>query len=82
MKKYYIAPEILFEDFSVSTSIAAGCEVKTDLPTSTQCGLKWGKKTLFTDTMSICSMTPGSGTDPYTELCYHNPSEDYNLFNS
>lgn len=83
MKKCYIAPEILFEDFSISTNIAAGCEEKTNLPSYNLCGLKWGKKVLFTDELSACTTKFSSaGTNPYDGLCYHNPDSNYNLFNS
>lgn len=83
MKKRYTAPEILFEDFSISTNIAAGCEEKSNLPSYNSCGLKWGKKTLFTDELAVCTTKFSAVEDsPFDGLCYHNPNSDYNLFNS
>ena len=43
MKKAYSKPDIVFEDFSLSTNIAAGCEENPSLYTETvnTCGVKW-----------------------------------------
>lgn len=82
MKKAYIAPEIMFEDFTISTNIAAGCEAKSDLQAGGQCGFKWGKSVIFTDEVLSCTKKVVSGDGNYDGLCYHNPSEDYNVFNS
>lgn len=84
MKKAYVKPEIAFFDFTLSTSIAAGCEVKTDLQSLDICGFKppddrW-EGVIFVDRNTACTQTPaGSG---YDTLCYHVPTEAYNLFNS
>lgn len=83
MKKAYVKPEIAFFDFTLSTSIAAGCEVKTDLQSLHSCGFKpdprW-EGVIFVDEATHCNQTPaGSG---YDTLCYHVPTEAYNLFNS
>lgn len=82
MKKAYTAPEIMFEDFTISTNIAAGCEAKSDLQAGGRCGFKWGKKIIFVDETTGCSVEVVSGDGNYDGLCYHNPSEDYNVFNS
>lgn len=82
MKKAYIAPEIMFEDFTISTNIAAGCEAKSDLLAGGQCGFKWGKKVIFTEQVLGCTVKVVPGDGNYDGLCYHNPSEDYNVFNS
>ena len=37
MRKAYSKPQIMFEDFTLSTNIAAGCEVKTNTPSQMQC---------------------------------------------
>lgn len=81
MKKIYSKPEILFEDFSMSDSIAAGCEVTTDLQNAGNCGYKFGKGTVFLDTVQACTYKVTDG-DAYDGFCYHNPSVTYNLFNS
>lgn len=83
MKKAYVKPEIAFFDFTLSTSIAAGCEVKTDIQSLHICGFKPDPRwdgVIFVDETTGCHQTPaGSG---YDTLCYHIPTEDYNLFNS
>ena len=79
-KKQYSAPDIFFEDFSLSTSIAAGCEEKpfdyTDM-----CGVKWSKDNiLFAEGFSNCTKDIIPGDTEYNGLCYHNPSDNYNVF--
>jgi hypothetical protein len=87
MKKAYSKPDIVFEDFSLSTNIAAGCEEKP-FGHSDQCGVKWGKKIIFTLTMTNCGtkivegQESGADADEYNKLCYHNPYESYNVFYS
>lgn len=88
MKKTYSKPDIFFEDFSLSTNIAAGCEEKPFNLTD-DCGVKWGKKIIFTENMTGCTskVVQGSVTDNMVDkenngLCYHNPSDNYNVFMS
>jgi hypothetical protein len=83
MKKAYVKPEVAFFDFTLNTSIAANCEEKTRLPQIDACGWKpdarW-EGTIFVDASTGCDQTPaGSG---YDTLCYHVPTEAYNLFTS
>lgn len=80
MKKAYVKPDIIFEDFTLSTSIAAGCERQTDTPSWNMCGVAFGNMNLFLSSISAC-------TDPVEDdgslgYCYHNPSDLTNLFNS
>lgn len=86
MKKVYSKPDVFFEDFSLSTNIAAGCEEKANFAEET-CGLE----VEFTDTITVTLLNGDISAcapecDPkdygYNNLCYHNPSEDYNLYNS
>ena len=52
MKKLYSKPEIIFESFTLSTNIAANCELKTALPSSTEaCGYQIPRqnKVIFID---------------------------------
>ena len=88
MRKTYSSPDIVFEDFALSTNIAAGCEEKPDNQTE-GCGVKWGKKFIFMDGMTGCTsqVTEGSTSGNMVDednngLCYHNPSESYNVFYS
>lgn len=82
MKKTYSKPDILFESFSLSTSIAAGCEVKITTIAAKQCGMKFGDTVVFTADMgNVCSTKVVDGS-LYDGLCYHVPTESNNLFNS
>lgn len=81
MKKTYSKPEILFEDFSLSTSITAGCELKTPLPSYEEnCAYPTQGGMLFTDQVQACGKTPPGGV--YNGACYHVPADTNNLFNS
>lgn len=88
MKKAYSKPEIVFENFSLSTNIAGDCEVKTWLPSNNSCGLEFtGIGKVFLDTMGGCTEEDGypipsvGGDGEFNGLCYHVPYGD-NLFNS
>lgn len=85
MKKVYKAPEIVFESFSLSVSIAATCPQEANAARGT-CGYEMGYgMVVFLETVHGCKKENG-GT-PIVDgandrLCYHNPSDDYRLFNS
>lgn len=85
MKKIYTKPEIMFENFSLSTNISAGCEEITNLPSAEEgCGFlpdgRWAGGIIFNDDGSgNCQSTPSG---QYDSLCYHAPYEAYNLFSS
>ena len=81
-KKIYSKPEILFEDFSLSTNIAAGCD-KEPFGNVVDCGVKWGKYILFGEEgFSNCSQKITDGANIHDNLCYHNPIDGFNVFNS
>ena len=98
MKKAYSKPDIVFEDFSLSTNIAAGCEERPDAfagSTVQPCGVKWGKGFIFTQSMGGCTKKVVEGKPGSVEnndlnlvdknnnaLCYHNPYDSYNVFYS
>lgn len=82
MKRTYSKPDILFEDFSLSTSIAAGCETIIDGQSQYTCGLVWGRKTVFVQAATGCTTKIIDGDPEYNGLCYHVPIETNNLFNS
>ncbi len=74
MKKVYAKPQIMFEDFSLSTSIAAGCKVFTNLGENI-CGIEdpvFGM--VFTDLITGCETT---GQDKF---CYDVPVSSNELF--
>ena len=93
MKRAYSKPDVYFESFSLSTSIAAGCEEVANFASSSSCGLEYSDNiTLFAESHVGC--TPGFGLSEdakvdgsqfggkFDQLCYHNPSSNYNLFTS
>ena len=82
MKKVYEKPEIMYEDFSLSTSIAVGCEVDTPLPTYEEnCGYPIRGGVVFM-TGTDCTHPPQTEDGEDNGFCYHVPVESNNLFNS
>jgi hypothetical protein len=81
MKKTYEKPDIMYENFSMSTNIAAGCEEKANYGEYI-CGVKWGEGafTLFTDAIFACKTKVVDGSGEYDSLCYHNPTSENNVF--
>lgn len=77
--KEYTKPDIIFDSFSLSTSIAAGCEVKTQTPSDMKCGVEFGPDVMFLEGIDACTDKVVDGTDKY---CYHNPTDTSNMFNS
>ena len=77
MKKNYSKPEIVFESFTLSTNIAAGCEIKHPLPTSGQCGIEFDGDVIFVEGACPDPVVDGTGG-----FCYHNPSDLDRMFNS
>lgn len=85
MKKTYTKPEIVFEDFSLCTSIAANCEIIIDAPASGTCGYAYeggNGQTMFTKqyATNVCNLQIDD--DENNGFCYHVPIESNNLFNS
>ena len=81
MKKTYSKPDIVFEDFSLSTSIAAGCEFSTNFAKGV-CGFKFGDVMIYVEGISGCAEKAADGSPMYNGICYHNPSDDKNIFAS
>lgn len=82
MKKTYIKPEIMFEEFSLSTNIAATCGTPaTHSENQYGCGYAIGRfdQVVFTELMG-CSVQEDDGD--YNGICYHVPTEAYSLFSS
>ena len=84
MKKTYTKPEIMFEDFTLTSNIAASCAVKTYTPSSGECAYIVNDEFLgdiyfFTNDVSACTTTEAD--EDYNGICYHAPY-DANLFNS
>ncbi len=86
MKKVYTAPQILFESFTMSTNIAAGCEAIVGNPSKNTCAYSYedefaGPVSIFTSQVSGCLVTEVQ-EDGYNGFCYHVPNEEFNLFAS
>ncbi len=86
MKRSYTKPEILFEDFTLSVNIAAGCEVIADHGMD-ECGYNVDKDFglefyVFTTQIAGCQNAQLNPNEAYDGLCYHNPSELNNVFSS
>lgn len=82
MKKTYSKPDVIFDSFSLSTNVAADCAFKTPLPKADECGLPTGflNEIIFITEMQGCTRTQGNGQ--WDTICYHQPTEENNLFNS
>lgn len=86
MKKAYSKPQIYFDSFELSQSIAAGCEVIGNMAPGTcayideETGLS-----VFVDSISACADLPQPGTPSdamFGGLCYEIPGEAWNIFSS
>lgn len=84
VKKNYSKPDILFEDFSLSTNIAAGCEVKTNTSGMDECGVKYGPTTVFVSGVDECEKNTviTDGSQDSDSICYHTFADTNNVFNS
>lgn len=86
MKKAYNKPEIMFENFTLNTSIAGdcGCDIG---PAKGSCGVEIrGGETVFVTSLGGCSTGPqtvdGTGEAVYNDsICYHTFNGN-NVFNS
>ncbi|MBR6534270.1 MAG: hypothetical protein IKT65_01720 [Clostridia bacterium] len=86
MKKTYTAPDVFYEDFSITTNIASACEEKTNAA-KWECGYEYlPGLNIFASNIPGCHITNGvleqDGDAIWDSLCYHVPIDDYNLFNS
>lgn len=78
MKKAYTKPEITFDDFSLATTIAAGCAVQSG-PHENSCGFDFGGKNLFIQSPICKDPTEDNGGSLF---CYNVPFDAAKLFNS
>ena len=82
MRKAYSKPDIMFEDFSLSTSIADNCSVKTRTYHQWSCGVQFGTLTVFTTEVVGCRQSGNIAVTngEFNGLCYHVPHNGQNLF--
>lgn len=83
MKKAYSKPQIIFDSFELSQSIASGCE-GIALQAENECAVRVelegiGNIDIFNTTPSPCTT---SGPGDHDLVCYHVPSDDNNVFSS
>lgn len=76
MKKEYKKPELLFDSFELSTSIAVGCGIITKLPSEGSCGYNDNGQIIFTSSLTGCEY---EGND---KICYDVPFDSNKLFSS
>ena len=85
MKKAYTKPDIIFEDFSLSTNISAGCEVRANAVEGS-CGYTiqnaMGQERVIFIVGNTGCLTVVGENDMDDKFCYHVPSEANNLFSS
>lgn len=85
MKKTYSKPDIAFESFSLATSIAGNCEVKTDTKGGGECGYPMDQVGVIflIEMIGGCQVKiTEEQSSRYNGFCYHVPTENNNLFNS
>lgn len=87
MKKVYSKPEIMFEDFTLTTNVASGCDVPTNLPSQNECGMDFSGVVVFMTGMTGCTgvqidPTAPNGDGEYNGICYHVFSDERNIFAS
>ncbi len=84
MKKRYSSPDIAFESFSLATSIAGNCELKTDTKADGECAYFMdGVGSVFVTGMYACTVQITDDQNfNFNGFCYHVPVENCNLFNS
>ena len=80
MKKAYSKPEIYFDSFELSSSIAAGCEYKANFAAGACALADPAFGNVYLDGISGCAVTQVDGA--YNGICYHVPSDNTNLFSS
>jgi len=81
LKKQYIKPDVVFEDFSLSTTIANGCETNITNATKGVCGVDFGGWFVFVSGVNECITQIEDGS-MFDGLCYHVPNADNNVFGS
>ena len=79
-KKPYSKPQIIFEDFSLCTNIAAGCEYKANSVVDV-CSYSYpGGFNSFTFRPVCMNVVRDDGLS--LKPCYYIPTSDDNIFNS
>lgn len=78
MKKAYVKPEVYFENFQLSASIAAGCTLISN-SAENLCPVADKDLGVTYITDNACTYTTPGEND---QICYHNPSDQTKVFTS
>lgn len=78
MKKQYKKPDILFDSFELSQSIAAACAYISNQE-RTICPVDIGGSMSLFSELGVCTLTPPAGDNT---VCYDVPSLDSKIFGS
>lgn len=80
MKKAYVKPEVYFESFELSASIALACPKQNQVHAQDVCGVVVpGVGNVFLYGIQGCEWQEADGKH---SVCYHNPDSTQSLFNS
>ena len=80
MKKTYVKPQIAYESFQLSTSIAASCAFLSTGAVQYVCPVvdpDTNFKLFADDPASLCDTVPAN-----SKICYDVPTENWNVFSS
>ncbi len=81
MKKTYIKPQIAYESFQLSTSIASGCDLFASNMAQYVCPVTDPDSgfTIFSEANAQCDTVPVGGND---SVCYDVPMANWMVFSS
>lgn len=82
MIKNYEKPQIIFEDFSLSTNIAANCDIIISNQSEGVCAYEDKRNDKFVFTTQITGCTTKEDDGDFNGICYHVPIDTKDLFNS
>lgn len=80
MKKSYVKPQVYFENFQLSASIAETCGTPVHTHTMGACYFEFGPMKLYI-TEEVCTDS-AIEYDKNNGTCYHNPDSQQSLFAS
>ena len=79
MKKAYVKPQVYFEDFRLSTSIAGGCAWMANSAENSCTVTVPGTQETYIADLNTCTFTVPAENDRF---CYHVPMDNKNVFSS
>lgn len=81
MKKTYVKPQIAYESFQLSTSIATDCALLSTRAAQYICPVedKESGFYIFAEANQLCDTVPVGGDD---SVCYDVPTESWKVFSS